>query len=804
MRTKNLTPFQLGTKLTSRRPPKPEATILVKGTFRLVPGGVVEAVAPLHEQHLLRGDVLAEGDERSGECLYGSDFADFKLNAEVLLQGSCHAPGGLPVTECPVMFRVGAWSKMLRIVGPRFWSDGLLSSHTEPAPFTTMPIRWSNAFGGPSSKRNPWGKGWGTNELPNVESAREPMRSRSDRPEPAGFGATGSFAPERAAKVGKAYGAKWKAERAPFYAEDFDWSYFQAAPADQQIAGYFAGDEELVLQNLSPLAPVLTTRLPGLRPRVFVKDAAGRFREVRLVLDTIVALPDEGLVALVWRGVEPVAEDDLSDLAWAVLASEALGEAPKNEAHYQAILEAFERDPTGIRDAVPLEMQRALFGDEGKPEPAEEAKPEPPNALEGLLDRKLGKMQPEAREGLRAAMSAALADPKVRERFEEGVRDAERKAADTPPMPRTLEPGTFPELQLRRKMRPILEQAAKLRESTKDRDLPPPRLAQIEALEKMPFDPKWTRIDPDYTPPLEPISTEEPGPGAKLAEQDLTGRDLSGLDLSGADLRYAILTRANLRGANLDGANLRGAILFKTDATGATFRGATLDRANAAQLSAEGASFADASLGHAFFEDARLVSACLDGARAPYAIFTRAELTGATARDALFDDADFAEALLEGANLARSSFAKALLAGVRAARVDLTDARFEGASFDRAELENATLVGARGDRVLFTNARLDGAALGFTVLRGATFSGASAVRASFFGANLRDARFYRAVLEHASFERANLFSADLRKAKLTGTRFVQASLYDAAFIGASGAGTDFHGAILHRSTLERA
>ena len=170
MRAKNLTPFQLATKVTSRRPPQPEVTVVVKGSFRLVPGGVIEPIERLSEQHLLSGDLYRDDDEtRSGELLYASDFADFKLNAEVLLIGSCYAPEGRPVTELPVMFRVGAFQKALRVIGPRFWSDGVVRAFTEPRPFSSMPLTWSSAFGGPGSSANPIGKGLSSNDLPTIE-----------------------------------------------------------------------------------------------------------------------------------------------------------------------------------------------------------------------------------------------------------------------------------------------------------------------------------------------------------------------------------------------------------------------------------------------------------------------------------------------------------------------------------------------------------------------------------------------------------------------------------------------------------
>src|SRR5580693_907147 len=134
-----------------------------------------------------------------------------------------------------------------------------------------MPITWANAFGGPTYAQNPVGTGLDTPRLPSVESTAEIVRSRSDRPAPASLGPIHAGWPQRAGKVGKAYGKGYVKERSPYYAEDFDWSYFSAAPADQQIKGYLRGDEEISFHGLHPDAAAFSARLPAVRVRAFVK-----------------------------------------------------------------------------------------------------------------------------------------------------------------------------------------------------------------------------------------------------------------------------------------------------------------------------------------------------------------------------------------------------------------------------------------------------------------------------------------------------------------------------------------------------
>ena len=156
----NLTRFPFATLVTSRRPPQVEMTVVVRGRFDPVPGGALRPRlgtdgAPFDPiaQGVLSGDTFMEDDDAAmGAALHPSDFAPFKLNAEVLVVGSCYAPGGKPVAECTVAVKVGDWSKGLKIVGRR-------TSASKPNPFTSMPLDWAHAFGGPGDGDNPAGMG---------------------------------------------------------------------------------------------------------------------------------------------------------------------------------------------------------------------------------------------------------------------------------------------------------------------------------------------------------------------------------------------------------------------------------------------------------------------------------------------------------------------------------------------------------------------------------------------------------------------------------------------------------------------
>ena len=798
MITKNSTPLLFGTKACSRRPPKPEMTLIAKGIFTLRPGEP-PAFLEDHRASLTGEKVRDDDDERRGECVYPGDFADFKLNAEVMLKGTCYTPGGRPLRECGVRFTVGAWSKVLRVVGPRVWTDAVMGSPTsDPSPFTRMPLSYTNSFGGPDSPLNPVGTGYRTQRLPTIEHPGEILRSREDLLPPASFGPVNSGWPQRAAKVGKQYGKKYMEERAPYYAEDFDWAYFHAAPPDQQLKGYLRGDEEISFHNLHPSTPSFSARLPGFRVRAFVKDDAGKFREVPMVLDTLFADLDEGQLTLLWRGIDQVRESDLSDVASVLLTTEPLAEPPAPALSYRYALEEFEKDPIGFeaakRDVLRLHEQSGGGG--------------PNDLVSGPMKAALGggKVSPQEQmqqmAGRLAAMPAVSGRPEAvaeLQKFADSVANAD---TDIPPVPFTSKPGVAPSLGLRRTVREMMERFEPVRANLHGKRLSPDAQARLAQIENMPHDPRWPQIDPDYTPPG-PLSTDTPGPYRNLADRDLSGQDLRGMDLSHADLNGAVLIKTKLAGARLVGANLRNAVLFKTDLAGADLTGADLTRANAARVFAERANFTGAVLEQTFFEDALLTEAILNETTGEYTAFARADLRRARIQKAKLFRADFEEAMIEEADLSNSSLVGCVFERCHGRKVNLAGARITVANFAQAELQGARFTEARGERAWFYKANLDGADLGWVTFKACHFTEASAVRAKFFGANLRECRFYRACLDEAELVRANLFGADLCKARLTRAKFTGSSLYEAKLLGASGSGCDFTDANLKRSTLER-
>ena len=85
------------------------------------------------------------GEPGTSSLKYEADLVLTKTTTDIIVVGHAYAPGGRPVTQLSVGFRVGPVQKVLRVFGDRRWGAFGPSS---PEPFTAMPLVYERAFGG--------------------------------------------------------------------------------------------------------------------------------------------------------------------------------------------------------------------------------------------------------------------------------------------------------------------------------------------------------------------------------------------------------------------------------------------------------------------------------------------------------------------------------------------------------------------------------------------------------------------------------------------------------------------------------
>jgi hypothetical protein len=318
----NKTPVQAGWTMGFDRDARELVVIAVKATFAIPPRGnepqLAEEQAPLVE-----ADVFTREPGFSA-TIYESDYAHRKPRCDVLLNGSAYAPGGKPTARVTVSLQVGSLTKSFDVVGNRVWRAGMLyMAATAPEPFTVMPISYDNAFGGvDKSQEDPLkfrcyplnhagvgyheytsGKYMDGKPLPNTQECGTNVSNPKGGYRPMAFGPVGrSWQPR--VKYAGTYNQKWIDVQAPFWPDDFDYHYFQAAPKDQQIP-YPTGGEEVVLTNLTPQG-VTRFWLPKMKMPVVVVPASGSEQQLDTVIDTVFLEPDKQRFMLTWRASLPM------------------------------------------------------------------------------------------------------------------------------------------------------------------------------------------------------------------------------------------------------------------------------------------------------------------------------------------------------------------------------------------------------------------------------------------------------------------------------------------------------------------
>jgi hypothetical protein len=292
--------------------------------------------APGQRPRPLKPEPLVMADEFYGEpgesaLRYGSDFARFKPQCDVLFDACAHAPwvdgAPQPVKHMDVAVQVGTMKKQVRVHGPRRWQRILgLTQMGDTEPFTKVPLHYGMAFGGTrwydkgddklceALLANPVGLGYAGRHTsiqvhglsaPQLEAPGKSVSSPNGGYQPQALSPLPANFPERLAHAGT-YDEAWEQDLAPFLPEDFDDRFHQLAPLDQQIP-YPKGGEPVVLRGLLPNHPVLSFSLPRLAAldvRVLRTDYS--VEPLSAVVDTLYFETEAQRFSAIWRCATPL------------------------------------------------------------------------------------------------------------------------------------------------------------------------------------------------------------------------------------------------------------------------------------------------------------------------------------------------------------------------------------------------------------------------------------------------------------------------------------------------------------------
>ncbi len=750
---------------------------------------------------------------------------------EVLVDGSGFAPGGKARGVFPVRARLGSVDKTIYVIGPRVWKQG---APTEPTPIKEMRIEWARAFGGPSFPNNPVGigaapekdeEGREVHRLPNLELPDKLLHSPKDKPPPACFSSMDPMWPVRFSKVGT-YDDDWMREGFPGLALDLDPAYFNTAPEDQRIEGFFAGGESFRIENMHPERPVIEGRLPSLVARCFVnmKTAEGeKFEEIPMRADTVRLWPRSMRGIMTFRGVIKVAEDDGADVLQLIVAGERKGQT-RPVSHYVDVLKKrldpdrghlhVLRDGDLLPEPLPdgkrpkeeaysdmsdllasedlmrkramnrlnLELvelrekvaKQGLNPDEHLPKKLPEPEPTPSiDELPAYLEAAMGEIE---KIKANAALAVEKAEAEMRAKAEELGCDYDELVAKAKKegggLPKFTAKGEFARLkggleEARAAGSPHPDLEAQLDDPAFYKKLEKMEQAQRQMYRAFVHRMPAASIESDTSERLRMLLLMRRDNGEPLSGFDWTGANLAGLDLRGVDFTESFLEGADLRGADLSGAQLTRAVFCR-----AKLDGAILDNAN----------LTEANLGQASLKDAKARGANLEKAQLFQTVLVGCDLEGAK-----LDGADFMECQLDFAKLSRASLAGTMIFRARLSNVDFGEANLTKTMLIECDAKESDFSKANATSLLLVGTNASGSKFRGTVcvnlrvvadssLDGADFEGADLTGANFRKTPMLNANLRRIKAPTADFSECDLRGADLSDAMIREGRFIRTNL----------------------------
>ncbi len=794
-----------------------------------------------------------------------------KTNGEFLVYGAAYPPTGFTAQPISVNVALGSLQKKLAVFGDR--SFNALGLRSAPEAFQRMPITPAQAFGGTSDARNPAGKGIDLSpsartglpqqSMPNVEAPNRLMVSPTDKPEPAGFWALTAAAPQRVGLLGR-FDNNWLKHRWPHLPTDTQDAYYQTAPVDQRLTGFFRGDERVSIQNMHGQFSSLEASLPGLRARVFVAQRVKAdetvFKELSAPLETVWLLPDQLTGLILYRAVVGLSEIDAADIQHLYAELEPMAEAPQSlEQHYQKflILSGAELAPEEALGPEPPVEDEPVAPATAPEAPANTIQPESPPPPDPELERELRELTAlgqDAENKLNALQKSGVDLTKMEKMMnlpKGNLSAAETKKLIDESYTATLNlfkssGKTEAELIALLAAKPDSAGAAQMLANTpgglqgllddvkkSSDEYFALEEAQLKAEQEQPPTPA------EQAAPEGDVAGEDGNAGAGLlhdrqwvidqhargesfVDQDLSHLDLSGLDLCDADFTGAQLAEVNFAQARLERTRFDHALLSTAIFTGANLSAASLKGVSAGSSDFSQCNLSRANLRDGDFSEGHFEQANFDYSDLKSAIFSGSSMNGLSAKGAVAEKASFEACSLIDANFTEARLKSVSFNDSIMTAANLTDALCQRTDFSGANLSKAKLSGAGlqdseanaktsfAQAVLF-RANLTGANWAGPCLDEANFDEAVMNKADLTGASMQRARLIRVLAREACFDNTNLEGADLtginllegalRGAKLRGCKLQMANLYGVDFLDAKTEGCDFTGSDLERTIL---
>lgn len=291
----------------------PMLTVVTKGAFDIVPN---ETARFSETPALIRTAPVYWDPDKPSSLRYEDDIVPFKPCADIIVNGTAHAPAGKPLPSWGAGVRIGNHEKRITVTGPRAWvHTPLLGWSLSPTvPVQRVALRYELAFGGEGFDSNPFGLGRiDRKSVDKSKTILAPQILTSDGVTPRfgeaypveGFGAIERQWQPRRARLGT-LAENTRQTEGQKMPKDFDPTYWNAAHPDLCGDDFFRGNEDVTLWAMHPEHARLSFRLPGQIIGIGVVHASG-FRDAAPGrLDTVFIDADAMKMELTWRATMPL------------------------------------------------------------------------------------------------------------------------------------------------------------------------------------------------------------------------------------------------------------------------------------------------------------------------------------------------------------------------------------------------------------------------------------------------------------------------------------------------------------------
>lgn len=709
---------------------------------------------------------------------YPTDFVPYKPKADLIVNAVVPSGSAIRLTCKDI-------AKTLRVFDERHWQPG---GNLEARRNLQVPLRYEFTTAGKSA--NPLGMPSAGERRPFVEYLEQPVERQGGDDPPAAFAAISETFPERQQHIGT-YDDSYLEQRWPAFPLDFSSQYYNAAPADQQQAGFFDGDETLRLDTRTASGEQLeqVVELPGERPRVVVglqQSGVGQgarpreHTEITLVLDTLWVDFQAKKLALVWRGNFPVETVAAKEVASIDLFVESLQHPRQSEAYLEATRELAD----GVAKGVAAGAQEHLPDDAKKPN-----KPSFP-------------LTPD----MEAAQKAA--------------RDMQRQAIiDQVWLPADV---------------PIDAVQASIRESTNSLNQPEQEevVATLISLRAEATEQDQEQIDralallkDDQNPSLslEALQTAREQRFGDTTKENTRSCFVELIQsdalIENASFHDLDLSQVNLGGASFQSCRFEAVDFSGCDFGGARFVGCQFSRSSFDDICSDGVTMVDVTIEACHGYGSSWKGAQIGGISLIHSDFSRASFQGCVAPKADFSDSQlqattFAQADLAGARFGRTSAQRACFDGAKMVRCDLYDADFNSASFVGCELQHASVHQSNFSQVELCNSFGQASCWTESDLSESNFSNAQFDHALITDCELHKVQmdrlnapsvmFDRSTMTDAMLTNSNFLRACFESVSLIGARVEGSNLYEAGFLLAKlDSNTSFRGSLLQNTLIEK-